>query len=299
MFKFPNKTWIQKQHPNTKKQKIHKHEMNQQTITELAKHQSRKNTRQRRMSVRQSLYGQSLVRNANALNFNNDSSQEKHWKRDWYSPSKNIPQSTSITPSATPTPFGDERDTPSLEQQTFNFKVKAWTYDNDYKPIVDGEEEDLLDLEEFSIERKRDANGLTDDAIRGAVGSGESIPGISNGNNTKTEDKSEKDPKVEAPAVESNQPEQQQKTIEENSEAINPIQEQEKGDSGASKLEGETAVTTDIQTPAQPILQEPQEQQEQQEIQEPEVNTTVPEAKDDEKINDEPKKDSEGDVVVE
>ncbi|CAM9020810.1 unnamed protein product [Wickerhamomyces anomalus] len=236
--------------------------MNQQTITELAKHQSRKNTRQQRMSVRQSLYGQSLVRNANALNFNNDSSQEKHWKRDWYSPSKNIPQSTSITPSATPTtPFGDERDTPSLEQQTFNFKVKAWTYDSDYKPIVDGEEEDLLDLEEFSIERKRDANGLTDDAIRGAVGSGESIP--------------------------------------ENSEAINPIQEQEKKDSGASKSEGETAVATDIQTPAQPTLQEPQEPQEQQEIQEPEVNTTVPEAKEDEKINDEPKKDSEGDVVVE
>lgn len=150
------------------------------------------------MSIRQSLYGQSLVRNANALNFGHDSSQEKHWKRDWYSPSKNVTQSTNITPSATPTPFGDERDTPSLDSQIYKFKVKVWTLDNDYKPLVDGDEEDILDLEEFSTVKKKDIGGLSDDAIRGAVASGDTIEGIPDGQKSETPAELSEDPKGES-----------------------------------------------------------------------------------------------------
>lgn len=233
------------------------------------------------MSVRQSLYGQSLVRNANALNFSHDSSQEKHWKRDWYSPSKSIPQSTSITPSATPTPFGDERDTPSLENQTYNFKVKAWVLDNDYKPVIDGDEEDLLDLEEFSIEKKKDANGLTDDAIRGAVGSGESIPGISDNQKPSESDNASKS---ELPDVES------------------------KPETPVGENQQETPTTTERLNESKPDDTEEleTEKSEKEESSLPEDNggesskagetsTAAEESKD----SPESKKDSEGDIIVE
>ncbi|CCH46776.1 hypothetical protein BN7_6375 [Wickerhamomyces ciferrii] len=276
------------------------------------------------MSGRQSLYGQSLVRNANALNFGIDNSQEKHWKRDWYSPTKSVPVSTNITPSATPTPFGDERDTPSLDQQqqNYKFKVKVWTIDTDYKPIVDGDEEDILDIEEFSIINKRDANGLTDADIRGAVGGGEAIPGISSNNDASSQQQNGEKPaktdeaqaQAQAPTTtETSKPEsteQSQDTttnVEEskNTEASNPVEAQtENKESNQSTTEPqETTTETNQQDP------KPEEQSKDQtnestetsnEVAPAEASAPEPQPEQTQQPTDqEPKKDSEGDVVVE
>jgi hypothetical protein len=129
------------------------------------------------MSGRQSLYGQSLVRNATTLNFAD--SQEKHWKRDWFSPVKTTAPSAAITPSGTPTPFGDERETPGIEQQKLGFQVKAWIQEINYTPIVDGDDSDVLDLEKAGVVKKELESGLSDDAIRGAVASESVLAGLS------------------------------------------------------------------------------------------------------------------------
>lgn len=130
------------------------------------------------MSARQSLYGQSLLRNASTINFGEG--QEKHWKRDWYAPVKAAAAlSATITPSGTPTPFGAERETPTTAQQSFTFQVKAWVVDLDYRPLVDGDASDFLDLEQFNTVKGERAAGLSDDAIRGAVGSESVIAGLS------------------------------------------------------------------------------------------------------------------------
>lgn len=135
-------------------------------------------TEQYRMSGRQSLYGQSLVRNASAANLTD--AQDKHWKRDWVTPLKTAQPSSTVTPSGTPTPFGDERDTQrSEQQQKYTFKVKAWVLDLDYKAVVDGDDGDVLDLDQFSSVKKEGTSGLSDDAIRGAVGSESVLAGLS------------------------------------------------------------------------------------------------------------------------
>ncbi|KAH3678535.1 hypothetical protein WICMUC_001552 [Wickerhamomyces mucosus] len=127
------------------------------------------------MSARQSLYGQSLVRSANALNLTIENDQHKNWKRDWYTPIKGVStNSSTVTPSGTPTPFGEE--TPI--QEKFGFQIKAWVIDTEYKPIVDGKEEDVLNLQKYSTTKEKNNGDLSDDAIRGAVGNEGSASGL-------------------------------------------------------------------------------------------------------------------------
>lgn len=251
------------------------------------------------MSIRQSLYGQSLVRNANALNFGHDSSQEKHWKRDWYSPSKNVTQSNNITPSATPTPFGDERETPSLEAQTYKFKVKVWTLDNDYKPLVDGDEEDVLDLEEYSTVKKKDIGGLSDDAIRGAVASGDTIAGIPDGQKSETPAEVSEDAKEEAVSQSETPAESLSKDETPNASVVDtPIEKiketeavESSGGSTTKKVEAVPAPTDDgassqgDATPAEAVANEV-------------PNTDIPADEGVVAEDKEKKEDADGDVIV-
>ncbi|ONH65337.1 Serum response factor-binding protein 1 [Cyberlindnera fabianii] len=130
------------------------------------------------MSVRQSLYGQSLVRSANTVNFGSEP-QDKRWKRDWYTPAKTAPTAPPST-SATPTPFHDERDTPEASQK-LNFSIRTWMVDTDYKEVADGDDSDYIDLNKYNTNKQtRDTtNGMSDDAIRGAVGSESALPSLS------------------------------------------------------------------------------------------------------------------------
>jgi len=286
------------------------------------------------MSGRQSLYGQSLVRNANALNFTHDSSQEKHWKRDWYSPPKSIPQSTSITPNATPTPFGDERETPSLEKQNHSFKVKVWIIDNDYKPTVDGDEEDVLDLEEFSTQNKKDANGLSEDAIRGAVGSGEGSiadssavrPELGGKNNeSKVETSAEGESKPETQASESQEAElkpedskpeeskpEESKPEESKPEESKPEESKPEESKPEESKPEETSKheTKQEEAPKEESIETKPEEKEKEKSAEFKIETTEPEKSEEPKpetnasanatsTDEEPKKDAEGDVIVE
>lgn len=127
------------------------------------------------------LLGQSLVRSANLLSLGHENGDpnSKHWKRDWYTPIKTQLPSAVVTPSATPTPFGDESS--SQIEQKYTFKVKTWVLDENYAPVVDGDEEDILDLDIYStVKITNGSNDLTDAAIRGAVATdGDTIPGIS------------------------------------------------------------------------------------------------------------------------
>jgi hypothetical protein len=156
---------------------------------------------------RNTLLGQSLVRNANALNFGGDGSDinAKHWKRDWFTPLKSQLQSTVATPSATPTPFGEEA-TPQIVPK-YTFKVKAWVVDDSYVPVVDGDEDDVLDLDEFStIKAANGSNGLSDADIRGAVATdGDAVPGTSEApDDTESSTKLEEDEKPELKETDSN-----------------------------------------------------------------------------------------------
>lgn len=131
------------------------------------------------MSGRQSLYGQSLLRNASSVNL--IESHEKHWKRDWYTPSKSVVPSSTVTPSGTPTPFGEERElTQSSNVQKLPFSVKTWVLNTEYQPVIDGIDSDILDFNSFNVVKsKKSSSGLTDDAIRGAVGSESVLAGLS------------------------------------------------------------------------------------------------------------------------
>ncbi|KAH3687864.1 hypothetical protein WICPIJ_001157 [Wickerhamomyces pijperi] len=161
------------------------------------------------MAARQTLYGQSLVRNANALNLHSDN-QTVHWKRDYYTPTKDIVNINSVTP--TPVPFPADDFSSSTTQQKYNFRLKVWMIDSDYKPVVDGEEDDVLNLELYSTARAKAASDLTDADIRGAVGSEGSIAGLSKSNDVEAEKQPE--------AIVVDEPEAQEKIVEIQPEAI-------------------------------------------------------------------------------
>lgn len=161
------------------------------------------------LMTRRSLYRQSSRHSAGPVVIDVDE-KISHWSFEWLSPllpqgqtnaqnqqgRQNSPHPRSTPQTGTTTPGGANADNGDVNgsadktsapaaPQTYPFKVRAWVQVDDasYSPVNDGPEDDVLDVEKFTIrqavvpEPAPQEGALTAADIRGAVG-GDAIPGM-------------------------------------------------------------------------------------------------------------------------
>ncbi|CDK28356.1 unnamed protein product [Kuraishia capsulata CBS 1993] len=146
------------------------------------------------MAIKNNLYKQSLVRSANShLNLLDQQSGERRWTRDWFNPPKPKTNEGGIANGINGIVGSSAPDSQSTTPQPvaiYPFELKTWVLKTDEasEPIVDGDDDDFIDLTKFTTGEptnteseasgSRTDSGLSAADIKGAVG-GDAIPGFS------------------------------------------------------------------------------------------------------------------------
>uniref|UniRef100_A0A060T6G1 ARAD1C19668p n=1 Tax=Blastobotrys adeninivorans TaxID=409370 RepID=A0A060T6G1_BLAAD len=232
--------------------------------------------------TRRSLYRQSSRHSAGPVVIDVDE-KVSHWSFEWSSPllpqgqtnaqnqqgRQNSPHPRSTPQTGTTTPGGANADngdangsadkaSAPVAPQTYPFKVRAWVQVDDasYTPVNDGPEDDVLDIEKFTIkpivvpEPAPQEGALTAADIRGAVG-GDAIPGMSAGQKSEgTEEGKEtkEEPNTEAAQETKEEPKQdsnEEPKQDSNEEPKEGSKDEQKEEPKEQPKEDEIAETTE------------------------------------------------------